>query len=53
MKSNIYHIEANRRRRDEVQEQRQATAAAVLNVAKELRKLEDLEDGRGGGDRAS
>ena len=53
--NNVHPIKDTRRRR-EVQEQQQVAADAILNVARELRRLEKLTDGNhgnGGSDRAS
>ena len=55
MTDNVHAIEDTRRRR-EVQAQQQIAADAILNVARELRRLENLADGKhdndGSGDRA-
>jgi hypothetical protein len=47
MKNNVRQIEDTRRRRTEVEEQRQVTADALRNVARELRKLEKMQDDNG------
>jgi len=56
MKRNVYRIEDTRQGREE-QQQREVVSGAILNVARELRRLEKLtdeqQDRNGSGDRVS
>jgi hypothetical protein len=49
LERNVYRIENNRQRRNELQEQREVAADALRNVVRELRKLEKMEDNHDGG----
>ena len=53
--NNIHDLDSYRQRNEE-QQQREVVSGAILNVARELRRLEKLTDEQhdnGGGDRAS